>query len=135
MMKMAEINYEVLDVLTDKEIVKEYLYMHGSGKFKLTDRDMELLYTLAKYGVIYAEDAMDILKERKPGRRKTRLKSLGILDSKRGLVYLGQFGREALLELNLNPRSVQDEDKILCQSYNQLASEYRNDRISERETE
>lgn len=132
---MSERNYEILDELTDKEIIEEYLYLKSSKKARLTERDMKLLYTLAKYGILYSEDALEILEENKLGRRRTRLKCHGILDSKRGLVYLGQLGRESLIELNLTPRPVEEEDKVLSGNYNQLAEEYRCDLMKESEEE
>lgn len=135
MVRMSERNYEKLDELTDKEIIEEYLYLKSSKKARLTEKDMKLLYTLAKYGILYSEDALEILEENKLGRRRTRLKCLGILDSKRGLVYLGQLGRESLIELNLAPRSVEEEDKVLSGNYNQLAEEYRCGRMKESEEE
>lgn len=49
---MSERNYEILDELTDKEIIEEYLYLKSSKKVRLTERDMKLLYTLAKYGIL-----------------------------------------------------------------------------------
>ena len=135
MVRMSERNYEILDELTDKEIIEEYLYLKSSKKARLTERDMKLLYTLAKYGILYSEDALEILEENKLGRRRTRLKSLGLLEIKRGIVYLGQMGHEALLELGVEPYAVKNEDKVYSDKYNQLAEGYRKDREKERETE
>lgn len=63
------------------------------------------------------------------------LKCLGTLDSKRGLVYLGQLGREALSELNLTPRLIKDEEKVFSEDYNQVAEEYRRNRMKGSEKE
>lgn len=122
---MTETNYEVLDVLTDKEIVTEYLNMNGVSRFNLTEKDMELLYTLSKYGILYSEDALEILGDSKNGKRRSRLKALGILDGKRGLVYLSMVSRKALFELDIESHAVHESDKIMGNKFNRLAERYR----------
>lgn len=52
MMKMDERSYEIRDELTDKEIVSECIYLSGIKKPRMTEREMKLLYTLAKYGIL-----------------------------------------------------------------------------------
>ena len=122
---MAEKIYEKLE---DREIVTEHLRMKGIEKIRLTENDMTLFYALSEYGILYAEDAAEILQESKKGRRRTRLKNLDIIDGKRGIVYLGSLGREMLRELNLEPRDVKEFDKITEGYNNELANRYRKEK-------
>ena len=123
--RMAERTYGELDELSEREMVTDYFEMNGIEKFKITDKDMDLLRALAKYGILYSEDASEILKENSRGKRRVRLKSLGIIDGKRGIVYLSALSREAFLEMNIEPHKVKESDKTTEAYSNELANRYR----------
>lgn len=99
----------------------------GIEKLQLTKNDMELLYELGEYGIIYSEDASFILSSKKSSgdRRRVKLSSAKIINVKSGITYLGPRGRTILEQLGYTPRTIQTKDKEPSRKNNKKADYYR----------
>ena len=99
----------------------------GIEKLQLTKKDMELLYELGEYGIMYSEDANAILSPnlKTGGKRKSRLRSEKIISGKNGINFLGPRGRTILEQLGYTPRTIQTKDKEPSRKNNKKADYYR----------
>lgn len=106
-----------------REIAKEM----GIEKLRLTEKDMELLYELGEYGIMYSEDANSILSESHLTglKRKSKLRIAKLISGKNGINFLGHRGRKILTDLGYNSREIQTKDKEPSKANNTKADYYK----------
>ena len=106
-----------------RELAKEM----GIEKLRLTEKDMELLYQLGEYGIMYSKDANSILSNSNlvGEKRKSKLRTAKIISGRNGINFLGYRGRKILTDLGYNPREIQTKDKEPSKANNTKADYYR----------